>query len=552
VKIQIDGFRGVRHLEVDVDGLLLLAGPNAAGKTSACAAIAATASGKLLPFEGLKKNNAELLVNDDAKAAACMLSIPEGMAVAAWPAVERVTEGRFIDSSLAAVGFEDITTLKQDARAERLQELIHALPTEEELKKALKEADVTNPKLVEAIIADLPKGWDAMHAKVQKEGAKLKGQWEGLTGERYGSAKAPLWRPKGWPLELESLSLEALWATRNAAYDAVLELTRNAGTDEGRRAALEETARNSAGVDNELTSARGVLALRDSELEAARKALGAAGARPVLGEPPFICPCCGAAVRLYGGGLQVAAAEDLEAQQEALAAYLELEKAVTKAETARSAAAVDVGVLTKKAQTAREAQAQLDAMPKATTAPQELEAAKAASREADERHQMKQNVIAASTLAEKIALANGAAKVLAPDGVRKDVLVERLGDFNGELVAICQDAFWEPVHIDADMSISYGGRPLSLCSASEQFRAKVTLQIAIAEREKAPVVVIDGADILDRAGRNGLFNTLADRFPLTVIGMTILKREDMPYLAKAGLGASVWIEGGAVPVEQTA
>ncbi len=61
MKINISNFRGLADLRANAAPLLLLAGSNGAGKSSACMAIAAAASGALLP-EGLTKKAAGLLV----------------------------------------------------------------------------------------------------------------------------------------------------------------------------------------------------------------------------------------------------------------------------------------------------------------------------------------------------------------------------------------------------------------------------------------------------------------------------------------------------------
>ena len=50
--------------------------------------------------------------------------------------------------------------------------------------------------------------------------------------------------------------------------------------------------------------------------------------------------------------------------------------------------------------------------------------------------------------------------------------------------------------------------------------------------------------MLDKRGRNGLFKALEVADVRALVCMTFSKREQVPDLAKAGLGRSYWIEGG--------
>jgi hypothetical protein len=134
--------------------------------------------------------------------------------------------------------------------------------------------------------------------------------------------------------------------------------------------------------------------------------------------------------------------------------------------------------------------------------------------------------------------------LLAPEGVRKQVLQRALGAFNEHMAAISDSCGWLPTTITHDLTVEYGGRPYSPnCSESEQFRARTTLQIAIAKLEGA-AVVIDGADVLDNAGRTGLFKGLHKLGMCAVVGMMANKQDAVPDLKAMGIGATYWIEAG--------
>jgi hypothetical protein len=545
MRVSIQNFRGLADLNAEVAPLLLLAGNNAAGKSSGCVAIGAVASGSMLPFDGMTKKAAQLLVRDGQERAGAVIETEDGTASVAWPACERATEGRFRDASTVAVGLEDLTAMKPAERAGRLIALIGAEPTKKDLSDALTAAEIP-AEFIEEIWKKTAGGWDAAHAFYKEEGAKLKGQWEKLTGGRFGVSKALTWRPDGWVLSLEGASVEGLRASIAEAEVALDKAKRKSGADEATLKRLQETAAKLSQHQETLKSLDADLEQLQLILIRASAELNKLGPKPRAGAAPLVCPCCQAPVRLVDGALaKPAADDDPEALAIAMAAYEAAENAFKKAERERNDALGFVATAKKIVDEAKAAQQKLADLP---TGDAGAEDAIATARTALTGHQnalaMKERVIESMGLVERIQRRIKVVAALDKDGVRQTVLADRLGDFNGRLLENSKTADWDAVFIDQDMLITYGGRLLSLCSESEKFRVRAILQLTIAAKEQALLVVIDGADILDRDGRNGLFGLLGALEIPAVIGMTISKREDMPDLARAGLGNSVWIEDG--------
>ncbi|RMD61382.1 MAG: hypothetical protein D6826_10040, partial [Alphaproteobacteria bacterium] len=137
--------------------------------------------------------------------------------------------------------------------------------------------------------------------------------------------------------------------------------------------------------------------------------------------------------------------------------------------------------------------------------------------------------------------------VLAPGGLRARKLAEAVRRFNAEALApLCEAAGWRAVTLDNGLEPTYGGRPYALLSASEQYRVRATLQVAMARLDGSEAVILDAADILDRRGRNGLFKMLIAAGLPALIGMTITDPEKTPPpdLAASGRGMTYWIENG--------
>lgn len=544
MRVIVNNFRGLADLKASVAPILLLAGSNGAGKSSGCAAIAAAACGKLLPFEGLTKKNATLLVREGADVASVGLETGTGTAAVTWPAVERSTTGIWGDLSEVAAGLVDVAAMKPAERAETLIRLIGATPSADDLSAALAKADVPDNVAQEAV-KQLPKGWDAAHAFFKEGGAKLTGRWEQASGTRWGKTKAEGWRPDGWKPSMETLTPEDCADAISRAENALQEAQQAQGATQAQIDSWQAEADELGKRRDAVTEARADLDKAENVAKRAAAAVSDLGPKPKLDGDPLRCPCCGEGVRFAEGILIRDSRIGKERVAQEFAEYESFEAAWSRAAELRDMAHRYFEAAQNKLKSAEDAKAKLDAAGgQASDNSTAIEAARVELAKAQAVAEMRRRVTDASALAARIDHALVVTEILDKTGLRQEKLAEALGEFNGRLVAVCRSAGWKPVHVDADMSVSYGGRLVSLCSAGEQYRARITLQLAVAECERAELVVIDGADILDKAGRNGLFSAIKGQGIMAVIGMTLLKPEEMPNLAKAGLGESVWIEAG--------
>jgi hypothetical protein len=135
--------------------------------------------------------------------------------------------------------------------------------------------------------------------------------------------------------------------------------------------------------------------------------------------------------------------------------------------------------------------------------------------------------------------------LIAPEGIRGDVLARALKDFNTSMEKFSTAAGWRSVALESDFSPTYGGTIYLLLSESEKFRVRVMLQIAMALLDKSQALIVDAADILDKGGRNGLFKAVKASGLSAMIAMTIDSKDLVPNLGKAGIGTSYWINSDA-------
>ena len=118
-----------------------------------------------------------------------------------------------------------------------------------------------------------------------------------------------------------------------------------------------------------------------------------------------------------------------------------------------------------------------------------------------------------------------------------------LGEFNETMRPLCAAAKWSIVAISDTLDIRYGGRPFALLSASEQYRVRVILTMAMARIDGSAVFIFDAADVLDRDGRNGLLR-LAFGSGMPVLVCMTLPREDAEKAAAGGTADVYWLKDG--------
>ncbi|MFV5212733.1 AAA family ATPase [Azonexus caeni] len=157
----------------------------------------------------------------------------------------------------------------------------------------------------------------------------------------------------------------------------------------------------------------------------------------------------------------------------------------------------------------------------------------------------KQIADAAKHHADVMALTD-IAGALAPDGIPAELLTKALDPINEHLRLSAANAEWEPVQINADMTITYGVRDYALVSESEKWRADAMIAEAVSFLSGLRLLVLDRFDVLDLKGREDLMYWIdgmaADGDIDTTLIFGTLKA--LPAISFDNIGAH-WIEGGA-------
>ena len=565
MRAEIRNFRGIGHADLTIAPIALVAGRNGAGKSSILQAVAAAVADQPIPYirpgsspgqyaPVILKKSAGVLVRDGQTEGVVALSGPSGKVSVSWPGLkvrrEEYQKGAMGGSpraSVIAAGMVDLMAMDDATRSTLLIGLLGADPDADDLMAALKEYGIGGSTATRTVNAVQASGWGHAEGKIRESATQFKGQWRGITGEAYGPRKAESWRPAGWTDDLDKADPAQLQAEETQARKALeASIGKQAvGTDELRR--LEEQSQ--VAVD---------LAPLEAAVEAAEAAYREAGkARNALptchgvgGMNGARCPHCQGGVVVessaLSGGFVLNKAEPLDKGEvgRRLDAIARADGTLSRRQGEMWSAQRKLTDGRNQARQAEDARKRLEGAKSRTVPVAQVEQARERLQVAQDRLQAVDSRGKADGIHGSIARLMTIAGILSPDGLRRDKLIRSLEPFNGDLDRLCRAAGWSVVHLHEDLTPWYDGRPWVLLSESERYRVRATLQLAIASRDGSALVILDGADILDQPGRNGLFKALRSAKLPALVAMTANNPGKVPDLAAAGLGHSYWIEDG--------
>lgn len=535
MKANISNFRGIKQAEIQLSGIVLIGGQNGAGKSSIAQALTGCLTGST-PISGVKKADYYQFVYSGAATAQAEVSNDSGRATISYPKGETFREGEHPQASAYATGLLSPLDMEPRKAAEAWADILQTVPEPEAIVAHLKELGIETG--VQAVV-DLIKyhGWDGALAAYKEEGSKLKGRWEQVTGERYGTKKADSWVPEGFSIDQASLKEDALEAAVTAAHTRHTEAMKTIAVADDALVKLRADAESLKERQADMAKTEDALTKAGDEYSAAIKAQGVL---PGVSRAPLSCPHCKKLVELSGGELIIAERLTSDELAERTRAHEVAAKRV-------AAARESMDNLTRAVMLAKQGVAASDAASKKiNSAP----AGRKANTEETERELRKakftyeawQAYHTAREMQHKILWHIRIVETLAPEGLRKRHLDEALGRFNASLTKFCSTAGWAGVRVEPDLSVSYGDRPYAMLSESEQYKARVTLQTAIGTGDHSDVLLFDRVDILTSNGRNGLFRMCKNLCICCVLFMSANSATDIPKLTADGI--SYWAQAG--------
>lgn len=549
MRFEVDNFMGCASARCDTSGVALVVGMNHQGKSSTLRAVAAALTRITVPL-GLKKGDAGLFVRTGTAKGRVMVSTDGGTVTVEWPKAEATTTGeKPPTSSPVAAGLASFVAMAEARRVELLRDLLKAVPSMEDVLVDLKARNIPDANAAKAWERVDRDGWDSACAHFGERSKEAKGQWAYVTGEAWGSKKGESWTPPGWDETLAGASLDGLEAELTAAKAELEDMVGRQAVGAEKVAQLRERAAGAAGIMDELKAAEALIHQHTETMLAAQDVFDALPPPPEKGTP---CPHCGGAVGITVAR-QLYKVENIPGQEghDRLKAKQDAGEKVGEAKNALHEAQETLRRLTLHLASAKDAEKELAAMgggPAGGVPAEAVEAKREAVRSAEGRRDAFKKASEAVRLHRNVVGNATIAEALSPDGVRRTVMLRKLEEFNGQLAALSATAGWAAVSVTKDMGAELGGRPYVLLSESEQFRTRVTLQLAIADLDGSDVVVIDGAELLDNPGRGGLLKVLVRRGRPAVVGMMASAPDKVPNLAAKGAGVVCWVESGTCAV----
>lgn len=579
-RIQADNLLGLTSIDIKLQtAVTLICGPNGAGKSSIQEAVRMAVTQDCVRDINLKKEFAAL-VHEGAKAGGAQVVMdndPENSFAFNMPKGE-FTGPEITESMRVALHGQRFARMKPDERRTFLFGLTKLKPNAETVKARM----MTKPwacqeSKIDAVLPLLRTGFPSVCEHAKTKATEAKGAWRALTGETYGSEKAPVWEavvpevPEG---DVEALAstvagLDKNIASMNEQLGAIKAIERAAAEAAAKRTALSASAGKVADLTDQLTRAQAELADYLPKVEALRQRAGGKARVGLVHD-----------MAVFINAIYENSTDDEDEAFALVKRYQEEHGVIGAAVDASAQAALPehekgLGVLQNRVQNltrdldaAKQAKGQFDALAPADDAVDasaqiaEVEGmittARASRVKAENQRLDIEAAIAGVTKAgQKTETALGhhtdvvewtkVAKALAPDGIPNEMLLEALAPVNAALEQAALDTEWMRVQIGADMAITAAGRPYQLLSESEQWRADAMIAQVVAEISGLKILMLDRVDVLDLKGRAQLFDWM-DALAFNSIIDTALLFATLKALPD-GLADTVtayWVEGGEI------
>lgn len=550
MKINVENFMGCAKADVEVGKVTYICGLNHQGKTSFINAVSAALTGTPVIL-GLRKTDLGMLVRTGAAAGKVRIENEDSAVSITYPKAELQTTGSNPPSvSKIAAGIDSISKFTAKERSEFIRNLTDCAPTIDDLKAFLKERYVENEKIADKVWEKIDQdGFDASLERAKDTGRALKQQWSIVTGEAYGSQKAETWQPAGWTSDLIDTSEESLTANITGLQAELEDLISRQAIDtdlynklksEVSQEIVDNLIKNREKAEKELNTSR------DKMLELAQK---------IDRLPNFntdekqICPHCGGNLCIVHGriveynGLDDETKEKINQQREELKKEYELLR-LDVADLEK-----DYNKIFSECHDAEEKLKQLNelqAKSGGNVTERDIDLKREELRKANEGMAAFKAAKEAKRLANNIKENQVIIDALDMSGIRKKSTMKGLQNFNTVLEIVCDIAGWGKVSLDDDFTILMNDRPYVLLSESEKFRCNVTLQLAIVgnDKDNSTTLIIDGAELLDLHGKNGLLKVLLSQDKYNaIIGLMLPNKEKAPKNDKHGI-KSYWVENG--------
>ena len=380
--------------------------------------------------------------------------------------------------------------------------------------------------------------FDEAENTYRKRAIDAKRAWEKIAGRRYGSRVAADWRPEPWHADWDSITPQLADEQIVACRDMLSGLHQANAVSEVDAARAAEAEAHLPELRKKLANHAKSISVCDADEES----LGVTNARTAVSNAAnkvnqiarvivslddadasiMACPHC--------GGPLLATVDGLVAHDAAVHAELLAQRAKERddAQTAAERAEQRLAAIKEKLAPIRSHRGRIESAMNALR--HQIGGLEADTRRGGpvlsagqsaailEAEQAVENAKATSKAVRAALDAKGqhetvvryelVIEALGPQGVRAKLLEAGLAKLNKGLAVLAETARWPAMVVSDTGMVKVGGRPVMLASESEQWRAQAAMQLTLGALDKSRVVVLDRADVLDAANREGLVAAL--------------------------------------------
>ena len=566
--LSISNVIGIARADLDLSkAVTVISAENASGKSSIADGLSMAFIGKPCRVNA-KKDLGQLLHNGAEKGRVSIKFGDEDEG-----AEFRLPKGDHHVSEFAGADFmpfvldpQAFARLSDDERRTFLFKLTNCKASAKVVGEKLAERGVAQ-ELIDEILPLMRSGFPSASKEAYARATQAKGVWRSITGGNWGAVVAEGWKaPKPEGEIPPAKHLEELLAKVGKHQKDLEDGLKFIGQqEEAIKSALGKADRIVA-----LTETHGLLSRRNTKLKADQKELAEWEEKfPALKKTlddlksagvPVKCPCCDEELSIVGGTLQkfVGLKADTKAMSDAALAVTNAKGAIDllkrtiendQAAIAESKAAGEeierlnaeggTKVDQAKLEKARDSVAQLRQIIA------DLRAEFNAKQEARVQAGKVDELTAKATAAhEDVKAWLAAGDALAPDGIPGELLADALAPVNQSIAVLSGMCGWNKAVVEADMSITYGGRLYGLCSESEKWRADALIALAIAQISGLRMVLLDRFDVLDSDSRKQLLKMVVRLGKLETMDSIIICGTMKQPLPAAEDWASVWLHNG--------